>query len=108
MDFPVVMSGCERQTIKKAEGPRIDTFKLWCWRWLESSLDTKEIQPVNPKGKQPWISIGKTDTEAETPLLGVPILFATDAKSGLIEKDPDAGKDWGPKEKTVAEGEMVR
>ena len=55
MVFPVVMYGCERWTIKKAEGQRIDTFKLWCWRKLltvESPLDCKEIQPVNPKGSQ--------------------------------------------------------
>ena len=53
--FPVVMYGCERWTIKKAEGQRIDAFKLWCWRKLltvESPLDCKEIQPVNPKGSQ--------------------------------------------------------
>ena len=55
MVFPVVMYGCERWTIKKAEGQRIDAFKLWCWRKLltvESPLDCKEIQPVNPKGSQ--------------------------------------------------------
>ena len=52
MVFPVVMYGCESWTIKKAEHRRIDTFKLWCWRTLESPLDCKEIQPVNPKGNQ--------------------------------------------------------
>ena len=55
---------------------------------LESPLDSKEIQPVNPKGNQPWIFIGRTDAEAETPILWTP-----DTKSWLIGKDPDAGKD---------------
>ena len=55
---------------------------------LESPLDCKEIQPVHPKGDRSWVSIGKTDAEAETPILWPP-----DAKSRLIEKDPDAGKD---------------
>ena len=50
MIFPVVMYGCESWTIKKAERQRIDAFELWCWRILESPLDCKEIQPVNPKG----------------------------------------------------------
>ena len=61
---------------------------------LESPLDCKEIQPVNPKGNQPWIFIGRTDAEAEAPVLQPP-----DAKSQLIEKDPDAGKDWRQKDK---------
>ena len=61
---------------------------------LESPLDCKEIKPVNPKGNQPWIFIGKTDAEAEAPILWLP-----DVKSWLIWKDPDAGKDWRPKEK---------
>ena len=51
--FPVVIYGCESQTIKKAECRRIDTFDLWCWRTLESPLNNKEIKPVNPKGNQP-------------------------------------------------------
>ena len=58
MVFPVVMYGCESWTIKKAECQRIDAFELWCWR-LESPLDSKEIQPVHPKGNQPWIFIGR-------------------------------------------------
>ena len=71
MIFPVVMYGCENWTIKKAEHWRIDAFELWCWRRLfESPLDCKEIQSVNPKGNQSWIFIGKTDAEAETPILG--------------------------------------
>ena len=57
---------------------------------LESPLDSKEIKPVDPKGNQPWIFIGRTDVEAETPILWPP-----DMKSCLIWKDPDAGKDWG-------------
>ena len=52
MIFPLVMYGCESWTIKKAEGQRIDAFELWCWRILESPLDCKEIQLVNPKGNQ--------------------------------------------------------
>ena len=73
MVFPVVMYGCESWTIKKAEHQRIDAFELWCWR---RSLDCKEIQPVHPKGDQSWVFIGRTDVEAETPILWPP-----DAKS---------------------------
>ena len=76
MVFPVVMYGCESWTIKKAEHQRIDAFKLWCWRTLESPLDCKEIQPVHSKGDQSWVFIGRTDVEAETPILWPP-----DAKS---------------------------
>ena len=69
----------------------------------ESLLDSKEIKPVNPKGNQPWIFIGRIDPEAE-----VPILWPPDAKSHLTEKDPDAGKDQKQKKKRAAEDEMVR
>ena len=69
---------------------------------LESTLDCKEIQPVIPKGNQYWILIGRTDAEAETPILWPP-----DVKSLLICKDPDAGKDWGQEEKGTTEDEMV-
>ena len=69
MVFPVVMYGCESWTIKKAECGRIDAFELWYWRRLESPLDCKGIQPVHPKGDQSWVFIGRTDTEAETPIL---------------------------------------
>ena len=69
---------------------------------LESPLDSKEIKPVNPKGNQPWTFIGRTDAEVETPVLWPP-----DAKSLLIGKDPDAGKDWGQEEKGTKEDEMV-
>ena len=72
MVFPVVMYGCESWTIKKAEHRRIDAFELWCWRRLESPLDFKEIQPVHPKGDQSWVFIGRTDAEAETPILWPP------------------------------------
>ena len=58
--FPVVMYGCESWTIKRAEHRRIDAFKLWCWRRLESPLDSKEIQSVHPKGYQSWMFIGRT------------------------------------------------
>ena len=72
MVFPVVMYGCESWTMKKAEH-RIDAFELWCWRrLLESPLDCKEIQPVHPKEDQSWVFIGRTDVEAETPVLWPP------------------------------------
>ena len=66
------------------------------------SLDCKEIQPVHPKGDQSWVFIGRTDVEAETPILWPP-----DVKSWLIWKDPDAGKDWEQEEKGMTEDEMV-
>ena len=69
----------------------------------ESPLNNTEIKPVNPKGNQSWIFIGRTDAEAE-----VPILWLPDEKSRLIGKDPDAGKDWGQEEKGAVEDEMVR
>ena len=72
MVFPVVMYGCESWTVKKAEHRKIDAFELWCWRRLVSPLDSKEIQPVHPKGDQSWVFIGRTDAEAETPILWPP------------------------------------
>ena len=69
---------------------------------LESPLDCKEIQPVHPKGDQSWVFNGRTDVEAETPILWPP-----DTKSWLIGEDPDAGKDWGQEEKGTTEDEMV-
>ena len=72
MVFPVVMYRCESWTIKKAERQRFDAFKLWFWRTLESPLDCKEIQPVHPKGDQSWVFTGRTDVEAETPILWPP------------------------------------
>ena len=69
---------------------------------FESPLDSKEIQPVHPKGNQSWVFIGKTDAEAEAPILWPP-----NAKSQLTRKDPDAGKDWRQEEKEMTEDEMV-
>ena len=69
---------------------------------LQSPLDFKEIQPVHPKGNKSWIFIGRTDAEAETP-----ILLPPDVRNWLIGKDPDAGKDWGWEEKGMTEDEMV-
>ena len=83
-------------------------LKNWCFwtvvleKTLESRLDCKEIQQVNPQGNQSWIFIGKTDAETETPIPWPP-----DAKSWLIWKDPDAGKDWGQEERGMTEDEMV-
>ena len=102
MVFPIVVCGCESCIIKKAEHQRIDAFELSCWRRLEGPLYCKDIQPVHPKGNQTWIFIGRTDVEAETPLLWPP-----DVKSWLIWKDPDAGKDWGWEEKGMTEDEMA-
>ena len=83
-------------------------LKNWCFwtvvleKTLESPLDCKEIQPVRPKGDQSWVFIGRTDAEAETPILWPP-----DAKSWLIGKDPDAGKDWRQEGKGMTEVKMV-
>ena len=68
---------------------------------LESLLDSKEVQPVNPKGNQSWIFIGRTDAEADAPILWPP-----DVQNWLIGKDPDAGKDWRWEEKGMTEDEM--
>ena len=102
MVFPVVMYGCESWTIKKAECQRIDAFELWCWRKLECPLECKEIQPVNPRENQSWIFIERIDAETETPILWPP-----DKKNWLIQKDPDAGKDWRQGEKRTTEDEIV-
>ena len=83
-------------------------LRNWCFwtvvleKTLESTLNCKEIQPVNPKGHQSWIFIGRTDAEAETPILWPP-----DMKNWLIWKDPDAGKDWRQEKKGTTEDEMV-
>ena len=69
MVFPVVTHGCESWTIEKAEHLKIDAFELWCWLTLESPLDCKEIKPVHPKGNQSSILIGRSDAEAEAPVL---------------------------------------
>ena len=91
--FPVVMYGCGLD-YKESWAP-----KNWCFwtvvleKTLESPLDSKEIQPVNPKSNQPWICIGRTDVEAETPLLWPP-----DVKNWLIGKDPKSGNNWRQEE----------
>ena len=72
MVFPVVMYGRESWTVRKAERQTMDAFELWCWRRLLSPLDCKEIQPVHSKGDQSWMFIGRTDVEAETPILWPP------------------------------------
>ena len=103
MVFPVVMYGCESWTVKKAK-----RWRIWCFwtvvleKTLVSPLDCKEIQPVHPKGDQPWVFFGRTDAEAETPILWLPVV-----KSWLIGKDPDAGRDWGQEEKGMTEDEMA-
>ena len=103
MGFPVVMYGCESWTIKKAEHQRTDAFELWHWRrLLKGLLDCKKIQSVNPKGNQSWIFIGRTDAEAEAPILWIPVV-----KRWLIGKDPDAGKDWRQEVKGTTEDETV-
>ena len=91
--------------------PAISSFKApknWCFwtevleKTLESPLDRKEIQSGHSKGNHSWVFIGRTDAEAETPILWPP-----DAKSWLIGKDPDAGRDWGQEEKGTTENEMA-
>ena len=91
MVFPVVMYRCESWTIKKTERWRIDAFELWCWRRLLRV-------PWTPRGNQSWIVIGRTDAEAETP-----ILWPLVVKKWLTGKDPDDGKDWRQEEKGTTE-----
>ena len=85
-----------------------EILKNWCFwtvvleKTLEIPLDCKEIKPVNPKGNQSWIFIGRSDADAETPIFGPP-----DVKNWLIGKDPDSGKDWRREEKRTTEDEMV-
>ena len=99
-----------KQTLKNASAQTLSFFYVetescfWTVvlkKTLESPLDSKEIKPVNPKGNQPWIFIGRTGAEAEAPTLRPP-----DVNSQLTGKDPDAGKDWG-QEKAVTEDETV-
>ena len=106
MVFSVVMYGYDY--IHKLDYKETWAQKNWCFwtavleKILESPLDCKEIQQVHSKGDQSWVFIGRTDVEAETPVLSPP-----DAKSWIIWKDPDAGKGWGPEEKGTTEDEMV-
>ena len=119
MVFPASMYGCESWTIKKAEKKKIKqkththtkeswALKNWCFwtvvleKSLESPLDCKEIQPVHPKGNQSCVFIWRIYVETETPIHWPP-----DAKSWLIWKAPDAGKDWRQEEKGMTEDEMV-
>ena len=102
MVFPVIMYGCESWDYK--EGWMLKNWCFWTMmleKTLKSPLDCKEIQPVHPKGNQSWIFIGRTDAEAETP-----ILWPSDEKNWLIWKDPDARKDWR-QEKGMTEDEMA-
>ena len=101
MVFPMVIYRCESYEESRA-------LKNWCFwtvvleKTLESPLHCREIQPVHPKGDQSWVFLGRTDVEAE-----IPILWPPDVKSWLIWKGPDAGKDWGQEEKGTTEDEMV-
>ena len=90
--------------MKKAECQRIDAFELWCWRRLlrVSPSDCKEIQPVQSKGDQSWVFFGRNDAKAATPILWPP-----HAKSCLIGKDSDDGRDSGQEEKGTKKDEMA-
>ena len=96
------MYRCESWTIKEAEHQRSNAFELWCWRKLLrvpwTARRSSPRKPVHLKGNQPWIFIGRTDAEAE-----VPILWPPDAKNWLIGIHPDAGKDWRQEEKQMTE-----
>ena len=94
MVFPVAMYGCESWKIKKAECWRIDALVLWCWRKLLTVPWTARKSSQSVKGNPTWILIGKTDAEAEPPILWLP-----DTKSRLTGQDSDAGKDWRQEEK---------
>ena len=109
MVFPVVMYGCESWTIKKAGHQRIDAFELWGWRrflrvpWtVKRSNQSDQISQTAPKENQSWIFTGRTDVEAEAP-----ILWLLDVKNWLIGKDPDAEKDWRKEEKGTTRDEMI-
>ena len=103
MVFSVVMYGCESLTMKKAEHWRIDAFELWCWRrllrvpWTARRSNQSILKKISPEK-----IIGKTDVEAETPILWPP-----DVKSWLIRKDPNAEKDWGQEEKGTTKDEIA-
>ena len=104
MVLPIVTCGFESWTVKK-ESWVLKNWSFWTVvlkKTLEGPLDCKEIQPVNSTGNQSWIFIGRTDAEAETP-----ILWAPDAKNWLIGKVPDAGRDREQEEKGMTEDEMA-
>ena len=102
MVFPVVMYGCENWTIKKTERWRIDAFELWCWRrllrvpWTARRSNQSILKEISPGCSLEGLTLKLK-----------PILWPPDAKSWLIWKDPDAGKDWGQEEKGTTEDEMV-
>ena len=98
-----VMHRCESWTMKKAEHQRIDAFELWCWRrLLRVPWTARRSSQSIVKGDQPWDFFGRNDAKAETPVLSPP-----HAKSWLIGKDSDAGRDWGQEEKWMTEDEMA-
>ena len=104
MNLTYILYNC--MCIKFKKTGKSNDMKNWCFwttvqkKTLESPLDSKEIKPVNPKGNQPWIFIGRTDAEP-------PILWPPDAKNLFTGKDPDAGKDRGQEEKRVTEDEII-
>ena len=103
MVFPVVMCGRESWTIRKAERRRTDAFELWCWRrLLRVPWTIRRSNQSIPKGYQSWGFFGRNDAKAESPVLWPP-----HAKSWLIGKDSDAGRDWGQEEKGTTEDEMT-
>ena len=102
MVFPVVIYGCE---LDREESWASTNWCFWTMvleKTLESPLDYTDIQPIYPKADHSWVFIGRTDVQAETPILWPP-----DVKSWIIWKDPDAGKDWRQEEKGMTEDEMV-
>ena len=98
--FPVVMYECESWTTERLSTKELMLLNCVLEKTLESPLDSKEIKPVNPKGNQSWIFIGRTDAEA-------PILWPPDANIQLTGEDPDAGNERGQEEKGAIEQEMV-
>ena len=103
MVFPVVMYGCESWTVKKTERCRIDAFELWCWRrLLRVPWTARRSNQSIQKEISPGCSLEGLDAKAETPVLWPP-----HAKSWLIGKDSDVGRDWGQEEKGTTEDEMV-
>ena len=103
MVFPVVIYGCESWTIKKAECQRTDSFELWCWirllrvPWTARRSNQSILKEISPEHSLEGLMLK----------LEAPILWPSDAKSWLIGKDPDAGKDWRQEEKGMTEDEIV-